>query len=142
MRWNKKSFLEELRRNASREVAKIGETLCSFTERHADHAAWGRGNEYGTMTFRAKSDFGMISLFLVSSKGLIKFPLNAMRHKGVPKPLIQNYRLKLESNFLKDFDEENYPSDSFEEMGELFNTSAQVSKFTQCIEGIAYRLRQ
>ncbi|MEE9166208.1 MAG: hypothetical protein V3U24_01895 [Candidatus Neomarinimicrobiota bacterium] len=142
MRWNRETFLKELRGNATREVAQIGETLCEFTESQADTASWGRGKEHGTLTFKVRSDFGMISLFQISTRGLIKFPINSIKQKGIPRPVLQDYRLKLESNFLKDYDEENHPSDSFEDMSGLFNTSAQVSKFTQCIEGIAYRLRQ
>ena len=142
MRWNRAKFLENLRANASREVVRIGEQLCDFIESHADEVAWGRGKEYGTVTFRSNSDVGLVSLFQITSRGNIKFQLNRLRQKDIPRPVIRDYLLKLESNFLKDYDEESYPTDSFDDMNELFNTSAQVDRFTQCIEGIAYRLRQ
>jgi len=142
VKWDKETFLDDLRSNATREVAKVGEILCDFTETHADKASWGRGKEYGTLTFKSKSDFGMVSLFQLTTRGYIKFNINALRQKDIPKPVIRDYLLKLESNFLKDYDEDNYPSDSYINMSELFNTSSQVEKFTQCIEGIAYRLRQ
>lgn len=142
MKWYKEAFLDDLRTNVTREIATVGEILCDFTETSADEAAWGRGKEYGSLTFKSKSDFGMVSLFQITSRGCIKFNINALRQKGVPKPVIRDYLLKLESNFLKDYDEESYPTDSYGKIGELFNTSSQVEKFTQCIEGIAYRLRQ
>ncbi|MFQ6674490.1 MAG: hypothetical protein ACE5GH_06880 [Fidelibacterota bacterium] len=140
--WTRQRFIEDLRRNASREVASIGEKLCKFVESQADKAAWGKGKGQGTLTFRSKSDFGLLSLFQMTSRGFMKFHINYLRQKGIPKPIIRDYLLKLESNFLRDFGEEGYPTDSFEEMGELFTTSSQVDKFIQCIEGIAYRLRQ
>jgi len=142
LKWNKKAFLDDLKTNSTREVVKVGEILCSFIEHHADEAAWGRGKEVGTLTFKSKSDFGIVSLFQMTSRGHIKFNINALRQKGIPKPVLRDYLLKLESNFLKDYDPVNYPTDSYEDINELFNTSSQLEKFTQCIEGIAYRLRQ
>ena len=142
MKWDKTKFVSELRKNSSREVAKIGETLCNFTERDADEASWGRGDEYGTMTYKSKSDFGLLSVFQITSKGQIKFCLNLFRQKDVPKNILRDYVIKLESNFLRDYDPVNYPIDSLEDMGELFTTGAQLDKLMNCIEGIAYRLRQ
>ncbi|MFQ6616418.1 MAG: hypothetical protein ACE5HZ_06580 [Fidelibacterota bacterium] len=118
------------------------ERLIKFTEARADQAAWGRGKQQGSLTFRSRSDFGPLSLFQLNSRGQIKFYLNHMREKNVPQPILRDYLIKLESNFLRDFDVESYPVDSFQDMGELFSTSTQVEKFIQCIEGIAYRLRQ
>ena len=51
MKRDKNKFLEELRKNCSREVAKVGEALCGFTEEDSDEVSWGRGDEYGTMTY-------------------------------------------------------------------------------------------
>ena len=65
-----------------------------------------------------------------------------MRQKNLPKPVLKDYLIKLESNFLMDFDVVNYPSDILEDIGELFTTSTQLEKFKQCIEGIVYRLKQ
>ena len=142
MKWNKTKFVSELRKNSSREVAKIGEALCGFAEKDADEVSWGRGDEYGTMTYKSKSDFGLLSVFQITSKGQIKFCLNLFRQKDVPKNILRDYVIKLESNFLKDYDPVNYPIDSLEDMGELFTTGAQLDKLMNCIEGIAYRLRQ
>ena len=142
MKWDKEKFLKEMRKNTSREVAKAGEMLCNFSEKDADEVSWGRGDEYGTMTYKSKSDFGLISLFQITSKGQIKFCLNVLRQKDVPKNIMRDFVIKLEANFLRDFDKVNYPIDSLENMGELFTTGAQIDKLMQCIEGIAYRLRQ
>ena len=142
MKWNKEKFIKELQTQASREVVKVSEGLCDFTERDADESAWGRGSEYGTLTYKSKSDFGLISLFQLTTRGQIKFQINNLRQKGVAKAILRDYLIKLESNFLRDYDERNYPSDSFEEISELFTTSAQLNKFITCIEGVSYRLRQ
>ena len=142
MKWDKTKFVSELRKNSSREVAKIGEALCDFAKKDADEVSWGRGDEYGTMTYKSKSDFGLLSVFQITSKGQIKFCLNLFRQKDVPKNILRDYVIKLESNFLKDYDPVNYPIDSLEDMGELFTTGAQLDKLMNCIEGIAYRLRQ
>ena len=142
MKWNKEKFIKELQTQASREVVKVSERLCDFTERDADESAWGRGSEYGTLTYKSKSDFGLISLFQLTTRGQIKFQINNLRQKGVAKAILRDYLIKLESNFLRDYDEQNYPSDSFEEISELFTTSAQLNKFITCIEGVSYRLRQ
>ena len=73
MQWTKEIFIEDLHKNASLEVSKISETLCDFAEEKADEVAWGRGSDYGTVSFRANSDFGPISLYLLTSRGKIKF---------------------------------------------------------------------
>jgi len=142
LKWNKEKFIKELQTQASREVVKVSERLCDFTERDADESAWGRGSEYGTLTYKSKSDFGLISLFQLTTRGQIKCQINNLRQKGVAKAILRDYLIKLESNFLRDYDERNYPSDSFEEISELFTTSAQLNKFITCIEGVSYRLRQ
>lgn len=141
-KWNKEKFLEHLRAQRSPEVATVAEELIEFAENRADEASWGRGEQQGSLTFRTRSDFGLLSLFQLTSRGQIKFYVNFLREKTVPKPIIRDYLIKLESNFLRDFDEVNFPADAFQDMGELFSTSTQVDKFVQCIEGIAYRLRQ
>lgn len=142
MKWEKSNFLEDLRTHTSREIAHIGEEICNFSEDEADEVTWGRGAEYGTMSFRSKSDFGLVSLFQITSKAQIKFCVNLLRQKDVPKNIMRDYVIKLESNFIRDYDKLNYPVDTFEDMNDLFTTHSQVDKLKQCIEGIAYRLRQ
>ena len=142
VKWDKSNFLEDLRTHTNREIAHIGQEICDFSEIQADEVTWGRGSEYGTMSFRSKSDFGLLSLFQITSKAQIKFCVNLLRQKDVPKNILRDYVIKLESNFIRDYDKLNYPADIFEEMNDLFTTHSQVDKLKQCIEGIAYRLRQ
>ena len=48
--WNKKTFTEELRKNCTREVTKIGIELINFSEKYAANITWGRGSDKGTLT--------------------------------------------------------------------------------------------
>ena len=64
--------------------------------------------EYGTMSFRSKSDFGLVSLFQITSKAQIKFCVNLLRQKDVPKNIMRDYVIKLESNFIRDYDTVSY----------------------------------
>lgn len=141
-KWNKKTFIEQLRLKASREVTKVGVALCDFSELHADEVAWGSRSEHGTMIFKSKSDFGLIPLFTMTTRGTIRFHVNILREKGVPKPILRDFVIRLESNFLRDFDEANYPADESFDIADLFVTGAQIEKFQNCVEGVAYRLRQ
>ena len=50
--------------------------------------------------------------------------------------------VKMEANFLRDYDNESYPVDGYEEMEYLFHTYSQVDKFLSAIEGCVYRLKQ
>lgn len=141
-KWDKESFIQNMRETCSREVAKIGERIISFSEQYADDITWGRGNEHGTLTFRTDSDFGLLPIFHVTSDGKINLQINFLRSKGLPPQVIRDLTVKLEANFLKDYDEEYYPNDVFEEIELLFHTSSQVDKFLKTIEGVVYRLKQ
>jgi hypothetical protein len=141
-KWNKKTFIDDLRKNCSREVAKIGLQLVDFAENHSDNLSWGRGSDHGTMTFRCDTDQGLVPLFHLSSEGKINILLNSLRSKGLPKQVIHDMSLKLESNFLRDYDPEMYPVDVFEPMNHLFHTNTQVEKFIKTVEGCVYRLKQ
>ena len=140
--WNKKNFISDLRANCTREVSKIGLELIEFSEKFADNITWGRGSDKGTLTFRVDSDAGMIPLFHLSSDGKINLLINFLRTKDIPKQVIKDLELKLESNFLRDYDEEMYPSDVFENIENLFHTKTQLEKFLKTMEGVVYRLRQ
>ena len=140
--WNKKNFISDLRANCSREVSKIGVELIEFSEKYADNITWGRGSDKGTLTFRVESDAGMIPLFHLSSDGKINLLINFLRTKDIPKQVIKDLELKLESNFLRDYDEDMYPSDVFESVEDLFHTKTQLEKFLKTMEGVVYRLRQ
>ena len=90
MKWDKSNFLEDLRTHTNREIAHIGQEICDFSEIQADEVTWGRGSEYGTMSFRSKSDFGLLSLFQITSKAQIKFCVNLLRQKDVPKNILRD----------------------------------------------------
>ena len=140
--WNKKTFTEELRKNCTREVTKVGIELIEFSEKYAANITWGRGSDKGTLTFRSEYAGGLIPLFHLSSDGKINLLINFLRSKEIPKQVIRDIVLKLESNFLRDYDEELYPSDIFENIDDLFHTKTQLEKFLKTIEGVVYRLKQ
>ncbi len=140
--WNKKTFTEDLRKQCSREVAKVGIELIDFAEKYADNITWGRGTDNGTLTFRCESDSGLIPLFHFSSDGKINLLINFLRTKDIPKQVIRDMTLKLEANLMRDYDEEMYPSDIFENIDELFHTKTQLEKFLKTLEGAVYRLKQ
>ncbi len=140
--WTKESFIEELRNNCSREVAKVGERIIEFSEEHSDEISWGRGNEHGTLTFRCTSDFGMLPLFHMTTEGQLNLQINFLRSKELPKMVMRDMIFKLEANFLRDYDPEMYPIDTYEPMDELFHTYSQVEKFLSTMEGCVYRLKQ
>ena len=98
--WDKSSFIEHMRDNCSREIAKIGEAIIEFSEKHGSDISWGRGSEYGTMTFRCEFDEGHLPLFHITSTGQLNLQINFMRSKEIPPMVIRDVVIKLESNFL------------------------------------------
>ncbi len=140
--WTKESFIEDMREKCTREISKIGVALIDFAEKHGEDISWGRGNEYGTLTYRCGSDVGPIPLFHMTSTGQINLQINFLRSKEIPPMVMRDMVLKLESNFLRDYNEIDYPSDVFEPMDEMFHTQAQVDKFIKTVEGCTYRLKQ
>ena len=140
--WDKDRFVEHMRESCSREIAKIGESIIGFAEQHASDISWGRGHEQGTMTFRCDCDDGNIPLFHMTSLGQLNLQINFMRSKEIPPMVIRDVVIKLESNFLRDYDEEGYSSDVFVSMEDLFHTQSQVDKFIKTMEGATYRLKQ
>ena len=140
--WDKKQFINHLREQCSREVAKIGVSIIEFSEKYADDISWGRGLDHGTLTYRCNTDVGTIPLFHMTSIGQLNLQINFMRNKEIPPMVIRDVVLKLESNFLRDYDEIEYPSDVFVPIDELFHTENQVEKFLKTMECCTYRLRQ
>ncbi len=117
--------------------------LVNYTDEEADTISWGRGEGYGTMTYKCKSDdFGIVSLFHVTTSGQIKFLLNNMRNKIRKKEILRDFQLKLESNFMMDFNEDEYDSDIYYDVDSLFNTKSDIDKFKSTINGISARLKQ
>ncbi len=141
-KWTKEDFIEDLRNKCNREIAKIGEKIIEFSEEHASEMSWGRGDDHGTFTFRCSSDLGMLPLFHMTSNGQINLQINFLRDKELPKQVLRDMVVKLEANFLRDYDQDSYPVDSYEEMEYLFHTYSQVDKFLSTMEGAVYRLKQ
>ena len=142
MKWTKEKFVEDLRNNCSREIAKIGEQIIEFSEKNATEMSWGRGDDHGTFTFRCSSDFGMLPLFHMQSDGQLNLQINFVGEYDWPNLVMRDMLVKLEANFLRDYDAESYPVDSYEEMEFMFHTHTQVDKFISTIEGCVYRLKQ
>jgi len=141
-KWTKNRFVEDLRNNCSREIAKICERIIEFSETHASEMSWGRGDGHGTFTFRCDSDFGMLPVFHMTSDGQINLQVNFLREKELPKQVLRDMIVKMEANFLRDYDAMSYPVDTYEEMEYMFHTYSQVDKFLSTIEGVVYRLKQ
>jgi len=142
-KWNKELFIKTIKESCQTRISNIVVDLVKFTQEEADLITWGRGEGYGTMTFKCKSiDYGVIPLFHLTSNGQIKFPLNFLKQKIIKKEIVREYQLKLESNFMMYFDEEVYPTDIFYTIDELFVMQIEVQKFTLTIQGISARLHQ
>jgi len=142
-KWNKATFISCTKENCEPRVQTTVMDLVRFAERDADQVSWGRGEGYGTMTFKCKSDdYGIVPLFHITTNGQIKFQLNYLRQKVRKKEILRDYQLKLESNFMLDFGEAYYTSDIYHKMGDMFTIRMEVEKFVQTIQGIAHRLKQ
>ena len=118
--WSKESFIKHINEACENDIAIICLDLIDFSEKTSDELSWGTGDDFGTMTYRCNSDYGMLPLFRLSSNG----------------------KINLQINFLREYDEESYPSDSYEPLEELICTKAQLDSFIKTIEGCTYRLKQ
>ena len=142
-KWDKNTFIEKAKDSCYPHISNILIDLVNFADDSADTISWGRGKDCGTMVYKCKSDdFGVISLFHVTTSGQIKFLLNNMRHKIRKKEILKDFQLKLESNFMMDFNEDDYDTDIFYDIDSLFNTKSDVEKFISTINGISARLKQ
>jgi len=142
-KWNKGTFFWTVKDKCEPRISNIIIGLINFAESNADLISWGRGEGYGTMTFKCKSeDYGMIPLFHITTNGQIKFPINLLRTKIRKKEIIRDFQLKLESNFLMDFDPTDYPSDVYHSLEELFTMRSEVNRFTTAIQSVSARLHQ
>lgn len=142
-KWNKDIFLKTVKNNCDIRIANIVVELIKFTESEADQISWGRGEGYGTMTFKCKSiDYGHLPIFHITSNGQIKFALNYLRSKVQKKEICRDFQLKLESNFMRYFDEEDYPNDIFFTLDELFVMKTDLDKFIFAVQGMSARLHQ
>ena len=142
-KWNKTTFISCIKENCEPRVKTTIMDLVKFAEEYADQVSWGRGEGYGTMTYKCKSDdYGIVPLFHITTNGQIKFQLNYLRQKVRKKEILQDDQLKLESNFMMDFDIDEYPSDVYHELNELFNIRYEVDRFQEAVEGMSARLKQ
>ena len=140
---NKNTFESSAKSTCQIRISNIVVELVKFAENDADLVTWGRGEGYGTMTFKCKtSDFGVLPLFHLTTSGQIKFQINFLRSKIDRREIIRDYQLKLESNFMMDFDEIEYPIDVFHNIGDLFTIKSEINKFEFAIQGMTARLRQ
>jgi len=78
----------------------------------------------------------------MTSTGQLNLQINFMRNKEIPPMVIRDMVIKLEANFLRDYNAIEYPSDVFVPIDELFYTENQVVKFLKTMEGCTYRLKQ
>ena len=107
--WDKDLFIDHMREQCNREIAKVGVMIIEFTEKHSDDVSWGRGSDHGTLTFRCDTDVGTIPLFHMTSTGQLNLQINFMRNKEIPPMVLRDVVLKLEANFLRDYDDLEYP---------------------------------
>ncbi|MCH7529489.1 MAG: hypothetical protein IIB43_02480 [Candidatus Marinimicrobia bacterium] len=141
-KWNPASFLRFSKAQCPAHVVNVLEDLVKFITTDADVVSWGRGEETGMVTFKARSDHGILPLFNLTTEGIIKFYINYLREKQVAKEILRDYQLKLESTFLLDLNEEVYPTDVGHPVDDLFHTQNQVDKFKHAILGVTARLHQ
>ena len=141
-KWNKDTFVQTTKSKCEPRISNIVLALVNFTDDEADQVTWGRGEGYGTMTYKCKSvDFGIIPLFHLTTNGQIKFPLNLLRQRILKKEIISDFQLKLESNFMMYFDEDEYPSDVFLAIDELFVMKVELDRFISAVQGMSARLQ-
>ena len=142
-KWNKDTFVCTVKDKCEPRISNVIIDLVNFAESDADVISWGRGEGYGTMTFKCKSeDYGILPLFHITTNGQIKFPINLLRSKIRKKEIINDFQLKLESNFMMYFDEESCSSDVFYNIDDLFLMKSEVDKFVFTVRGISARLHQ
>jgi len=141
-KWNPTTFIQFAKAQCPAHVVNVLEDLVHFTVREADMVAWGRGEETGMITFRARSDEGVLPLYSVTTDGQIKLCNNYLREKQIAREILRDYQLKMESTFLLELDPEIYPHDVFHPVDDLFHTQSQIEKFKNAILGVTARLHQ
>ena len=142
-KWTKNTFIKKTKNNCISHVSMIMLDLIKFSEDNADQIVWGSGDHYGTMTYKCKSiDHGFIPLFYITTQGRIKISINLLRSKLSQPEIIKDFQLKLESNFLMDFDSFDYPNDVYHSLEEMFTMRSEVGKFITTIKSLSARLHQ
>ena len=141
-KWDPATFMQFAKAQCPAHVVNVLEDLVDFSGREADVVSWGRGEETGMMTYRARSDEGLLPLFNMTTDGQVKFFINYLRDKQVAREIVRDYQLRMESTFLLDLNPEVYPQDAFHAVDDLFHTQNQVEKFKHSILGVTARLHQ
>ena len=142
-KWDKKTFIRKNKSDCLSHVSMVTMDLIKFAENDADQVVWGSGDQYGTMTFKCKSiDYGVLPLFYITTNGKIKFSINLLRTKVSRSEIIRDFQLKLESNFLMDFDSVDYPNDVYHTVEDMFTMRSEVKKFIITIKSLSARLHQ
>ena len=141
-KWNRAAFIEHAKSRCPAHVINVMEDLIGFIEDEADTTGWGRGEERGMISFKARSDEGLLPLFYLTTDGQMKFHVNYLRNKNTPKEILRDYQLRLESTFLLELSSEHYPQDVFFSIDDLFHTQNQVDKFKHAIRGVKARFHQ
>ena len=143
VKWNENTFIDCIKDNCPPHILNVLMDFIKFGEQQADIVSWGRGEGHGTMTYKVKSDdWGIIPIFHISTNGRIKFLLNHMRGKVRKHEILRDYTIKLETNFMMDFDEVSYTADIYFEIEDLFHTKSDTEKFMETVKGISARLHQ
>lgn len=141
-KWNPVTFIKVAKQKCPPHVVNVLEELVKFTHAEADVVGWGRGDETGMVTFKARSDEGLLPLFNITTDGHVKFYINYLRDKKVAKEIIRDYQMKIESTFLLELDEDVYPQDLGHPVDDLFHTHNQIERFKHTIQGVTARLHQ
>ena len=141
-KWDAVTFVKQAKDQCPAHVVNVLEDLVRFIVREADVTGWGRGEETGMITYKARSDEGLVPLFNLTTDGYMKFYINYLRQKNVAHEILRDYQLKVESTFLLDLGEEVYSHDLNHPLDDLFHTQNQVEKFKRAIQGVSARLHQ
>lgn len=141
-KWNPITFIQHAKAQCPAHIVNVLEELVNFAIAEADVVAWGRGDETGMLTYRVRSDEGMLPIFNLTTDGQIKFYLNYLREKQVAKEILRDYQLKIESTFLLEMGSHVYPHDVCHPVDDLFHTRNQVEKFKHAVRGVTARLHQ
>ncbi|UCH09332.1 MAG: hypothetical protein JSU61_13980 [Fidelibacterota bacterium] len=141
-KWDPLTFVQFAKEQCPAHVVNVLEDLVKFTVKESDAVSWGRGDETGMVTFRARSDEGLLPLFNLTTDGHIKLFINYLREKEVAREILRDYQLKMESTFLLELDPDIYPHDVLHPVDDLFHTRNQVQKFKHAILGVTARLHQ
>ena len=141
-KWDPPTFIQYAKAQCPAHVVNVMEELVNYAVDESDKVSWGRGEETGMVTFKARYDEGRLPLFSVTTDGQIKLYVNYLREKQIVREILRDYQLKMESTFLLELDEDIYPHDVFHPVDDLFHTQSQVDKFKHAINGVTARLHQ